>query len=225
MEEMKSIEVSAKTVEEAINIALNKLGLSHSEVKIEILSRGKSGILGIGGEEARVRVTPLTPGGEKGSEEESEVAKLAKEIMEKLLFLLKIPATVNVEGKEPVSVNITDGKEDLGILIGRKGRTLASLQYLVSLMVSRKIKARPRLNIDIAGYKKRHEEELRRLALKIAELVKRTGRSITLEAMPPHERRIIHLALRDDPEVITRSSGEGEERRVTISPRRRAQSI
>ncbi len=215
---MEAIEVSGKTVEEAIEKALNQLGRSRSEVKIEILNEGKSGILGIGGEEARVRVTPLKP------EEEVDLTGLAREVVEKLLFLMKIPATVKVEKQEgqapPVKVEVEDEKGELGLLIGRRGDNLATFQYMVNFILSRKLKSAVRVLVDVAGYRQRRRKELEELALRVADLVRSTRRSITLEPMPARDRRIVHLALREQPGVSTRSIGTGENRRVMISPRR-----
>jgi len=231
---MEALEVSAKTVEEAIQIALEKLGLSRSEVEVEVLQEGKPGILGFGGEEARVKVTPLVPPKEKEEEEAkppekaAETAELAKEVAEKLLFLMKIPASVKVSGgedeKSPLTLNIEDEDKDLGILIGRRGRTLLALQYMVNFIVSRKLKSKVRVTVDVAEYRKRRQEELRELALRVADLVKSTRRSITLEPMAPWERRIIHLTLRGEPNVETQSIGFGENRKVVIYPRRRGQT-
>ena len=205
---MEGIEITGRTVEEAIEVALKELGLSRDEVEIEIIEREKPDVIG---SEARVRVIPKVP---------KTVGQIAKEIVEKLLFLMKIPATVEVEEGEMENVaSINIEGENLGLLVGNRGRTLQTLHYMINLMVSRRLKRGVRINVDVTRYKKRREEELKRLALKAAELVKQTRRSITLEPMPPSKRRIIHLTLRGDPQIITRSEGEGEERRITISYR------
>ncbi len=168
--------------------------------------------MGIGGEEAVVRVTRCQ------SEEATRVAVvLAKEVLEKLLSLMRISGTVRVS--EParlgaISLEVTG--EDLGILIGRRGNTLACLQYLVFLMVSHQVKARVPVTVDVEGYRERRREALRNLAIRMAERVKETGQSVTMEPMPPGERRIIHLTLRDYPGVTTQSIGEGDNRKVTI---------
>jgi len=235
---MEALEVSAKNVEEAVELALNKLELSRSEVEIEVLEEGKGGILGMGGEEAKVRVTPLTSvgdesvgeeerGGEEGEATKLEVdpeaiAAIAKEVVEKLLFLMKVPATVQLSGGEseesPLTLDIED--DDLGILIGRRGQTLSTLQYMVNFIASRKVKSGVRVIVDAAGYRKRRHEELQNLALRVADLVKSSTRSITLEPMPALERRVIHLALRDDPDLSTQSVGFGDSRKVVVSPKR-----
>ncbi len=216
---MESVETSARTVEEAIEAALSELGLDRSEVEIEVLKEGKVGLFGLGGEEARVRVTPVA----KPAIAPGDVAAMAKDAVEKLLFLMKIPATVQLreEDEAPFSATLDIEGEELGLLIGRRGQTLTTLQYIVNLIVSRKLKSGVRINLDVAGYKQRRQEELHNLALRIAELVKSTKRAITLEPMSPSERRVVHLALRDDPEVITQSVGEEENRKVIVSLRRR----
>jgi len=216
---MESIEVSAKTVEEAVELALDKLGVSRSEVDVEVLASGKSGLLGLGAELASVRVTLHQPPIE--GVERADMVVMAKEVLGKLLDLMRIPVLIEFreppggESEAPISVDISG--EDLGILIGSRGQTLASLQYIVNLMVSRRFKARARVVIDVEGYRERRNESLRLLALRLADRVKSTRRSFTLESMPASERRVVHLALRDDPEIITQSVGEGENRKVVVA--------
>ncbi|MBA7595361.1 hypothetical protein ES703_02323 [subsurface metagenome] len=215
---MESLEVSAKTVEDAIELALKELGIPREQVEVEVLNKGKPGFLSFGAEEARVRVTKLPA-------EETDRASiiLAKEILGRLLDLMKVPASVSVResllsgattGRVPIALDISG--EDLGILIGRRGQTLSALQYLVYLMVSHQMKAQVYLSMDVEGYRERRQEALRNLALRMAERVKATGHSVTLEPMPARERRIIHMALQDYPDVTTHSIGEGEARKVTI---------
>jgi spoIIIJ-associated protein len=148
-------------------------------------------------------------------------------ILEHLLELMNIDASIRVRAPETpgdglglVRAVLDISGEDLGILIGRRGDTLSSLQFLVNLIVSRKMKARTAFGIDVEGYRRRREESLKGLALRMADRVKSTGQSITLEPMPPNERRIVHLALAKDPNVITVSIGEGESRKVAVTPRR-----
>ena len=215
---MESLEISAKTVEEAVELALKRLDASREEVEVIVLKKGKPGFLGLGGEEALVRVT------RRQSEEiERAAVVVAKEVLEKLLALMKVSASVEekrtsllggVEGYAPIGLDIAG--DDLGILIGRRGQTLSSLQYLVYLMVSHQLKARVSITIDVEGYRERRCEALKNLALRMAERVGDTGQPVTLEPMPASERRIIHLALQDYPQVITQSVGEGEARKVTI---------
>jgi len=174
--------------------------------------------LGIGSEEASVRVIKRGP-----DEAERASVIVAKEMLERILQLLGVSASVVVQespllpqsgGRSPIALEVTG--HDLGVLIGRRGQTLASLQYLVYLMVSHLMKARVPLSIDVEGYRERRQEALKNLALRMAERVRSTRQSVTLEPMPARERRIIHLTLQDYPQVITESIGEGEGRKVTI---------
>ena len=210
---MKEIEVSAKTVDEAIQTALEQLGVDEDQVEVVVLRKGRSGVLGMGTEEAKIKVKLLSEAKEK-----DEVASIATEVLETLIKAMGISAEVCVTQapteEQPMALDIEG--DDLGILIGRRGQTLASLQYVVRLIVAEKMKMWVPINVDVAGYKKRRYESLRGLALRLAEQVKRNRRLITLEPMPADERRIIHLALTDHPDVDTESTGEGEGRKVAI---------
>jgi spoIIIJ-associated protein len=210
---MNELEVSGKTVDEAIQIALEKLGVSEDKVEVTVLKKGRSGVLGMGVEEAKIKVRLKPAAGEK-----ADAVEVAKEVLETLVKLMKITAEVSVlqanTGELPVTLNIEG--EDLGVLIGRRGQALASLQYVVRLIVAEKLKVWVPINVDIAGYKKRRYESLQDLALRLAEQVKRDRRLIMLEPMPADERRIIHLALTDHPDVTTQSMGEGDMRKVAI---------
>jgi spoIIIJ-associated protein len=213
---MESIEISAKTEEEAVALALAELGLSRSEVDVVVVKKGKTGIFGFGSEEVRVRVTPL-PEPIKHSD---EVPAMAKEVLESLLSLMEVSGGVElaVRGYADTEHLTLDIKgEDLGILIGRRGETLAALQYLVNLIVSRRLKGRVGVVVDVEGYRERRYESLRLLARRLAEQVKITGRAVTLEPMPASERRIIHLELKDNNDVTTQSMGQGEERKIVIT--------
>jgi spoIIIJ-associated protein len=210
---MNELEVSGKTVDEAIQIALEKLGVSEDKVEVTVLKKGRSGVLGMGVEEAKIKVRLKPAAGEK-----ADAVEVAKEVLETLVKLMKITAEVSVlqanTGELPVTLNIEG--EDLGVLIGRRGQALASLQHVVRLIVAEKLKVWVPINVDIAGYKKRRYESLQNLALRLAEQVKRNRRLIMLEPMPADERRIIHLTLADHPDVTTQSMGEGDMRKVAI---------
>ena len=205
---MEGIEITAATVGEAIEKAEAQLGLSRDQFEVEVVREGKSGILGAGDEEALIRVIPLTP-------LEKDVVQVVTEILDTLLGLLGVTGKVEVLSDEiPLSLDITG--DDLGILIGRRGQTLACLEYITKLIVVRRLKAWLPLTVDVAGYKKRRRDSLQRLALYLAEQVKSSRRAITMEPMPADERRIIHLTLADNPDVTTQSIGEGEGRKVVI---------
>ena len=121
-------------------------------------------------------------------------------------------------GQEPPIVLNIEG-EDLGVLIGRRGETLAAIQYLTRLMVNHRLRRWTNRVVDVEGYKARREDQLRNLAERMAERVVSSGRAVALEAMPARERRIVHITLRNHPQVTTQSVGEGEQRKVTIIPR------
>jgi spoIIIJ-associated protein len=208
---MEAIEIVAATVEEAIEKAEAQLGLSREQFEVEVIREGKSGILGRRDKEALIRVIPITL-------PEKDVASVVTEILDKLLELLGVTGNVEVLSDEtPLTLNING--DDLGILIGRRGQTLACLEYVTKLMVAGRLKAWLPLKVDVAEYKKRRHESLQRLALYLAEQVKSSRHAITMEPMPADERRIVHLTLTDNPDVTTQSIGEDENRKVVILPK------
>lgn len=221
---MESLEVSAKTVDEAIERGLQQLGLTRDQVETVVLNKGKLGFLGMGAEEAVVRLTPLQP-----VQEQSDLPAAAKAALEEILARMKLKAHVELRtdvqeeegesGIPPIALEV-DG-EDLGILIGRRGETLAALQYILRLIVAHQEKARVPLTVDVEGYKQRRYGSLRELALRMAQQAVSSRQSRTLEPMPADERRIVHLALSVNPDVTTQSVGEGELRKVVIMPRKR----
>jgi len=158
------------------------------------------------------------PEGEPGPASR-EVAAASVEVLQTILFHMGIRGQVEVRSRDPLTLNVRmdDG---LGLLIGRRGETLASLQLLVNLIVSHQIKHRQRIIVDVEDYRLRREENLRQLALRIAQQVRQSRRAIPLEAMPANERRIVHMTLSDSKDVMTHSEGEGDQRRVIISLRR-----
>jgi len=205
---MEGIEIVAATVEQAIEKAEAQLGLSRDQFEVEVINEGKSGILGVGGKEALVKVTPITP-------LERDAVQVVTEVLDTLLELLGLIGTVEVLSDEiPMDFNIKG--DDLGILIGRRGQTLASLEYITKIIVVGQLKAWLPLTVDVAGYKKRRRDSLQRLTLYLADQVKSRRRAITMEPMPADERRIVHLTLADNPDVTTQSIGEGESRKVVI---------
>jgi spoIIIJ-associated protein len=228
---MESLEISARTVEEAIQIALDQLGVSRDQVEISVVKEGKAGILGIGSDEAVVRVTPLD--GTSGNEEEAD--KVAMSVLGQLLDLMEIDSSMELleqpllpqdqapveeddeEAGSPVVINISGG--DLGILIGRRGQTLSCLQYITRLIVGHQTRKWLPITIDVEGYKKRRYQALQDFAKQMAEQVAANEKSFTMEPMPAYERRIVHLTLADNPDVVTESIGQGEARRVVILPK------
>lgn len=161
------------------------------------------------------------------SENKDDIAEVAKNVLETLLSLMEVSASVMpsaallAEGGEEATDSITleiEG-EDLGILIGRRGQTLSCLQYIVRLIVGHQTKVWLPIVIDVEGYKRRRYDALQALAWRMAELVKTRREPFALETMSAFDRRVIHLALADHPDVTTQSSGEGEARKVVILPR------
>lgn len=222
---MESLEMSGKTVQEAIERALKKLGVGREEIKVTVIREGKSGMFGIGAEEAEILVEPIEY--HPASMNETDAEGTARQIIEKLLELMDFKAEVikedsfignDEENRMPVTFNIT-GDDDVGILIGRHGQTIASLQYLVRIILTHRIENSPPVIIDIDGYKERRYNALRETAKRLAEQVKTRRMPFTLEPMPAIERRIIHMTLANDPNVTTQSTGEGESRKVVISPK------
>jgi spoIIIJ-associated protein len=208
---MDTIEITAGTVEQAIEKAEAQLGLSRDQFEVEVIREGRTGILGVGGREAVIRVSSTGP-------PEEDAISLVTEILDKLLGLMDVEGKVEVLSAEvPLQLNVKG--DDLGILIGRRGQTLGALEYVTKLMVVQRMKTWLPLTVDVAGYKKHRHESLQKLALYLAEQVKSKHRAVPMEPMPADERRVIHLALADHPDVRTESMGEGENRKVVILPR------
>jgi spoIIIJ-associated protein len=152
----------------------------------------------------------------------SEDVDITVDVLQHILQYMNIRAVVQVRSTDPLTLNIQGINENLGLLIGRRGETLSALQLLVSLIVGHRTKHRMRIIIDAENYRERREENLRSLALRVAQQVRNYRRSIALEAMPPHERRIVHIALSESKDISTESIGEGDARRVVISLKRPA---
>lgn len=249
--ERSSVDVSARTVEEAIERGLAELGLTRDQVEVEVISAGRSGVLGIGAQDAQVRLSALPAAGgiaqvaapeaaacPAAAEEpgpvgtapltgaQSEVAELAAQLLQGLIDRMHLQGQVVVRAAEdladdgdtsPLVLDITG--RDLGVLIGRQGETLQALQYLTRLMLNKSLARWEPVIVDVESYRARRRRLLRQLALRMAERAITSHRRVILEAMPAHERRIIHITLHDHPQVTTRSIGEGEHRKVTIIPK------
>jgi spoIIIJ-associated protein len=220
-----SIEVSAPTVEEAIAKGLAELGKAEDEVEIEVLDPGSRGLLGIGAKEALIRLSFAEPQ-EETPPPEKHTEQIARETLQELLVKMGVKAQVFIRPEEempqdedapPFILDIMG--DDLGVLIGRRGQTLQSLQYITRLIVSREVQHWVNLVVDVEKYKLRREKSLRQLAQRMAERVAFDSQPVALEPMPPNERRIIHLTLRDHPIVTTKSIGKGDRRKVTIVPK------
>ena len=208
---MSQIEMTARTVEEAIEVALKELDADRSDVEIDVVSRGKSGLLGIGAEPAKVRVTLL--------DSPSEIVTVTSEVIQSLLSLMdaEVVLTLKQMHNDDLDGPIFEIEgDDAGLLIGRKGETLKTLQFLVRFIVSQRLDDRVNLMIDVEGYQERRHQSLANMARRVAQRVTDTGKPITLEPMPPNERRIVHLTLSDHPRVTTESTGMGSSRQVVI---------
>ncbi len=248
-EERTNLEVIAPTVEEAIETGLADLNMSIDDVEIETIDEGSKGLFGLGGRQARIKITiknmsvptktrkiekpeskPLPEGPKEkkvpvkiaSTNGEDPILKTARETVSELLEQMHTHAQVTAtfmdtpdeKGQIGVLVEVTG--EDLSILIGRKTETLNALQYITSLIVGKRLEKWIPLVIDVEGYRGRRERQLIQLALKMAEQAVTTGRRQTLEPMPANERRIVHIALRDHPQVTTESTGEEPFRKLTI---------
>jgi spoIIIJ-associated protein len=263
---LTSVEIQAVTVEEAVRLALEQLGLSENEVDIEVLSDAGPDE----DAEALVRVTakgmasqpvrrsgvaprrapaPRRVPGDRPSSRgappsgvdrpsphrvidpdrvDAEDERIAKEVVRELLTHMGItadvlavdnPSSMPLGPDDPPTIFIDILGPDLGMLIGRRGENLAQLQYIVNLIVNRRLGDWTRVIVDVEGYRTRREESLIGLAERVARQVARSKQPIVLEPMPPNERRIVHMTLRGNPDVMTESSGEGANRRVTVQPR------
>lgn len=281
---MTSVEIQAYSVEEAVRLALEQLGLDEADADIEVLSdagpdedaealvrvtaRGMAsqpvpgrparggqpgqGGPGRGAERGRGRgdsargprrvpgdrpssrgapphgVRAAAPPERVAERAAAEDEQIAKEILRELLTRMNVdadvvavdnPSTVPLSPEDPPTIFLDVLGHDLGMLIGRRGDHLAQIQYLINLLVNRRIETYTRVIVDIEGYRSRREESLIGLAERVARQVSRSRRPIQLEPMPPNERRIVHLVLRSNPDVTTESHGEGNNRRITVQPR------
>lgn len=241
-----TLEIIAPSIEEAVQKGLSELGLPEDAVEVEILDEGARGFLKLGSRDARIRLTvrdidvdatprqaparverTSTPAPEPAEPVElDEQLIMAKTTVEDLLERMQVYATVHTRYGEaenpgddrPVVVDIRGN--DLSILIGRKAETLNALQYITNLIIGRHLEKWVPLQIDVEGYRARRELALRNLAERMAEQARSTGRRQVLEPMTAAERRLVHLALREDDTVITESIGDEPNRKVTIAPRR-----
>lgn len=205
------VEKSGKTIDEAVNEALKELNTTRENVEIEVVNEGKRGILGLGAEDAVVRVkmevTPL-----------QKAEKYLKDVMES--FGINVQLNGSYED-ESVRVEIVGDSEEVGKVIGRRGDTLDALQYLTSLVVNKGEENYIRVTIDTENYRGKREETLIKLAKRTAGIVARTRKSITLEPMNPNERRIIHSALQEYRNVTTYSTGKDPHRCIVITTKKK----
>lgn len=212
---MSVIEIEDKNVEDAIAQACQRLKLPREKLEIEVVSKGSSGIFGIvGAKKAKIRVTfrelPM-----------ELAADRAKEVLTEVLKHIDLPTVIEAEAKEDhVHCNIISNGS--GLLIGKRGKTLNSLQYLVSRILQKEVGENVSVIIDTEGYRSKREVNLTELAQQLGEKVKKSNRPLTTGPMNSQDRRIIHLALKEDHDVRTKSKGEGNLRRVVIYPVKRS---
>ena len=206
---MKKIRMKGKTVDEAVDAALQVLGGKREDAKVTVISEGKAGVLGvIGGEDAEVEVFV------RGALEES-AKEVLQEIMDKMRFLAMVESRRVEDG-----IELEIKGEDMGRIIGKEGATLRALETLVRSILGRIYDERVRLSIDAAGYKDKRKKALERIAQEAADEVAKTGEEKVLPQMSAADRRIIHLCLQNNPQIATFSKGEGRERRLVIAPRK-----
>ena len=204
---MEYIEVSAKSVDEALTEASIKLGIPSSEIDYEVIEKGSAGFLGIGSKNAVIKAC------KKFSVEDS-VKEFLASVFSAMNMEVEILVKVNEEEK---LIDVELKGEDMGILIGKRGQTLDSLQYLTNLAINKHSENYYKVKVDTEDYRKRRKDTLENLAKNIAYKVKRTKRSVDLEPMNPFERRIIHSALQNDKFVTTHSEGEEPYRHVVVT--------
>lgn len=205
---MKSIVKTGKTIEEALKEALEELGLQKEDVSIKVLEQPSKGLFGIiGTKEAKVKVTAT-----------NDPVEIIDNFLNSLFINMGVNARTRIKReRNNIYIDLECKRDsDMGIIIGKRGKTLDAIQYIVSLVVNKDRKNYIRVLIDVENYRKKREETLIRLAKKMAQKSKTLGKTIRLEPMNPYERRIIHSALQDDPSVETHSEGEEPYRRVVI---------
>ncbi|MFO7585443.1 MAG: RNA-binding cell elongation regulator Jag/EloR [Anaerolineales bacterium] len=228
--ERTTLEVIAPSVEEALAQGLEQLGVSEDQVDVEVVDEGNRGFLGFGARQVRVRLSLKVdgePNPQKFVETEGPVTTddplldFSAQAAHELLVKMKLPARVSAaygeadeSGDMPILIDIQG--DDLSILIGRRAETLNALQYILGLIVSKEAQRWMQVVVDVEGYRARREKQLRQLARRMAEQAVRTDKRQILEPMSSAERRIIHLELRDHPDVFSESIGEEPTRKVTI---------
>ncbi|MGE5842206.1 MAG: RNA-binding cell elongation regulator Jag/EloR [Deltaproteobacteria bacterium] len=244
---METYEFEGKTTEEAIQNAARELRLPVEELNIDVIEPGSAGIFGlVGGRKAKIKVTLKTQAeleeeekeeegegegqeehfeperGERRAEPQEGDVAFAKKTLEEILALIPVEATVAAaRGERRINLKIQGDRS--GLLIGRKGNTLDSLQFLVNKIVSKALDKKIDVVIDSENYRRRREDSLTQLALKMGDKAKRIKKPVTTNPMNPHDRRLVHLALKDDEQLETRSRGEGLMKRVVIIPKGKGQ--
>jgi len=226
---MRTFDEEGRTVEDAINKALAKYRVDRKEIDIQVLDEGSKGFLGlIGSKPARVRIT-VKELAEKLERKETSISGKGeldgqvikvKEMLDGLLNKMGLNATIDMRTKDD-EIIFDIKSEDDKLLIGKKGKTLDALQYLVNLMVHRHLGDKLEITLDISNYRAQRQQSLRNLALKLSRKVKNTGKPAVVAPLGPHDRKIIHMTLKNDPSVRTLSRGNGFFRKIVISKNNR----
>jgi spoIIIJ-associated protein len=248
-QEKTTLEIIAPSVDEAVARGISQLGVNQDAVEVEILDSGSKGLFGLGGRHARVRLlvkngeevkpsisepiahevkqpAPVVKKSETSDGTEDPVLRSSRETVKELLEKMKVFAQVTAHYTEPTEpgderqVLVDINGDDLSILIGRRSETMNALQYIASLIVSKELEKWVPLVIDIQGYRARRTRQLQQLARRMAEQAVQSGKRQTLEPMPANERRIIHMELSSNEQIITESAGEEPNRKVTIVPKK-----
>ena len=213
---MDMIEVSAKTVSDAITEACQKLGVTSDKLDYQVVEEGSSGFLGIGAKPAVI----------KAAVKKSSVEEVARVFLNDVFQAMNMEVAIDIKyNEEEKSMDIELSGNEMGVLIGKRGQTLDSLQYLVSLVVNKESEEYIHVKVDTENYRQRRKETLENLAKNIAYKVKRTKRSISLEPMNPYERRIIHTSVQKVNGAISWSEGENANRHVVIGPDPKAKPV
>ena len=207
---MDFIEISAKTVDDAVTEGLIKLGTTSDKIEYEVMEKGSAGFFGLGSKPAKIRIR-------KKSTVEDHVREFLNNVFRAMGMEVEILIRKSEDEK---NIDIELKGSDMGVLIGKRGQTLDSLQYLTNLAVGKQVSEYVKVKIDTEDYRKRRKETLENLAKNIAYKVKRTKRSVSLEPMNPFERRIIHSALQGDRYVNTHSEGDEPYRHVVVTLKR-----
>jgi spoIIIJ-associated protein len=217
---MEAFEFEGKTAEEAIENASRELNIAKDEMEIEILEPGSAGIFGlVGGRNAKIKVV-LNREAPSLEEAYDQALTIAKEALEKILGLIPMEG-IRVQAQKAdgsISLNIDGDKS--GLLIGRKGRTLDALQFIVNKIVNKSLEKRVQVVVDSENYRERRKDFLIQMALRMGDKAKKIRKPVKTNLLNPHDRRIVHLALRDDESLDTRSRGEGILKKVLIIPKR-----
>ena len=209
-------EFEGKTTEEALENASRELDLQPEELNFDILEPGSAGIFGlVGGKKAKIRITLEKP--EEAINENG--VQIAREALEKILELIPVETTVNAEQTDgKIALSIEGDKS--GLLIGRRGKTLDALQYIVNKIVNKALDKKTYVVVDSENYRKRREESLTQLALKMGDKAKKIKKPVSTNLLNPHDRRIVHLTLQEDINLDTKSRGDGLLKKVVIIPKK-----